>query len=164
MIFGNIDKLEEQLGNCSEGVRRALIYLRDTDFTDLPDGKYEICGDKVYAKLQRYRTKPVEQCRPEAHKKFIDVQFMVSGREELGWCGYSPDLRPVKAYDGRDDVAFFEELIPESRMVLRAGDFAVLYPHDVHRPQVAVDSMPGDVVKVVVKVAVDFENNLEDEK
>ena len=158
MIFGNIKDLEKTLETCDKAVGKALIYLRDHDFKTMKDGKYEIEGDTIYAKLQRYMTKPIEECRPEAHKKYIDVQFLVEGREELGWCAYSPDLRTISSYDGREDVAFFEQLVPESSIILQPGDFAVLYPNDVHRPQVAIDSIPSQVTKVVVKVAVDLCN------
>lgn len=156
MFFGNIDNLDNELKECEEPVQKALVYLREHDFLNMADGKYEIDGEKIYAKVQRYKTKTVEKCRPEAHKKYIDVQFIASGVEELGWCAFNPDLKETEGYDGRDDVCFFEELIPKSSIVLYAGDFAVLYPEDVHRPQTAVDGVPADVVKVVVKVAVDL--------
>lgn len=156
MIFGNINDLEKKLSACDKAVQKALIYLRDHDFKSMADGKYEIDGDKIYAKLQRYNTKPVAECHPEAHEKYIDVQFMVEGCEELGWCAFSPDLRQRVSYDTRNDVEFFEELVPESSIILNPGDFAVLYPNDVHRPQVAVDNEPQPVTKVVVKVAVDL--------
>lgn len=156
MFFGNIKNLEKHFDSCDEAIKKALIYLRDHDFKTMADGKYEIDGDKIYAKLQRYMTRPVEECHPEAHRRYVDVQFMVDGREELGWCAFSPDLRQRVSYDNRDDVEFFEQLVPESSIVLNPGDFAVLYPSDVHRPQVAIDSISKAVTKVVVKVAVDL--------
>ena len=156
MIFGNISNMDKILAECDAAVKKALIYLKEHDFSKMSDGRYDIDGDMIYAKVQRYRTKPVEQCRPESHKKYIDVQFIADGKEEIGWCAYSPDLVEAKAYDGRDDVMFFERLVPASSIVLKKGDFAILYPNDIHRPQTAVYGDEEDVIKVVVKVAVDL--------
>ncbi len=156
MILGNVCNMDTKLADCDEAVKKALLYLKEQDFTKMPDGKYEIDGDKIYAKVQRYTTKPVEKCRPEAHKKYIDVQFIAEGQEEIGWCADSPDLVEVEDYDGRDDVVFFAKLVPESSVVLKTGDFAVLYPSDIHRPQAAVEGEESEVIKVVVKVAVDL--------
>ena len=73
----------------------------------------------------------------------------------MGWCPFSPDLQVTVPYNADQDVAFYASLVPDSNIVLSPGRFAVLYPEDVHRPQGAVDNVPGPVTKVVVKVAVD---------
>lgn len=155
MIIGTIETMMPEKLSYPAAICEALEYLSTQDFFKMKDGKYSV-GDKgVTAILQRYTTRPVEECRPEAHEKFVDIQFMVDGEESLGWCPLSPDLVVSEEYNGDKDIVFFEELIPESSVVLFPGSFAVLYPGDVHRPSCALDE-PHPVVKVVVKVPVEL--------
>ena len=155
MFIGSIDALEESRVNYPPLIQKALLYLRDHDFTQIKDGSYPIDGDKCVAKVQRYTTRPHLECRPETHQKFVDIQYVVVGEEYMGWCPFSPDLQVTAPYNADQDVAFYASLVPDSNIVLSPGRFAVLYPEDVHRPQGAVENMPGPVTKVVVKVAVD---------
>ena len=155
MIIGTIDTMMPEKLSYPAAIWEALEYLSSQDFTKMSDGKYSF-GDKgMTATLQRYMTRPSEECRPEAHEKFIDIQFMVDGEEFLGWCPLSPDLVVHESYDKEKDVVFYESLIPDSSVVLFPGSFAVLYPGDVHRPCCALDE-PEQVVKVVVKVPVEL--------
>ncbi len=156
MFIGNIDVKNPAYGTYPEAIQRALDYLRSHDFTKMEDGTYPIEGEKMYAKVQRYETRLMESCRPESHQKFIDIQYVAEGEEYLGWCPFSPDLRTAAPYDAKNDVAFYEELVPESNLVLLAGSFAVLYPDDVHRPCGAIEDEPGHVTKVVIKVSVEL--------
>ena len=157
MFIGNIDASGSTThGAYPEAIQRALEYLCANDFKNMEDGTYPIEGEKMFAKVQRYETRLLESCRPETHQKYVDIQYVVEGEEYLGWCPFSPDLRLAAPYDDKLDVAFYEELIPESNLVLLPGSFAVLYPEDVHRPCGAVDNEPSPVTKVVVKVSVDL--------
>jgi len=76
-----LDRLENinYYKNLDENLTLGLEYLRDTDFSKLEMGKYEIKGDEVFAILQSYDTKEEVDCKLEAHKKYVDIQYMVSG-------------------------------------------------------------------------------------
>ena len=157
MFIGNIDASGSMThGAYPEAIRRALDYLSANDFKKMKDGKYPVEGEAMFALVQRYDTRLLESCRPEAHQKFVDIQYVVEGEEYLGWCPFSPDLKAVAPYDEKRDVTFYERLVPESNLVLLPGSFAVLYPEDVHRPCCAVDDEPSPVTKVVMKVSVDL--------
>ena len=155
MFIGSIDSLDNGHADYPKIVQKALEYLRSHDFTKLEDGRYPIDGDKCVANLQRYTTRVFEECRPETHKKYVDIQYVVEGEEYMGWCPFSPDLKVTAPYDAEKDITFYEELVPDSNIVLTPGRFAVIYPEDVHRPQGAVEGEPGPVTKVVVKISVD---------
>ena len=73
----------------------------------------------------------------------------------MGWCPMSPELKVCDPYDQEKDIVFFDNLIPISGIELAAGDFAVLYPTDVHRPCGSPEGGPQQVTKVVVKIAID---------
>lgn len=132
-------------------VQRALDFLRETDFRALPDGRYDIDGDRCYAKLAHYTTKQAEECYLEAHRCYADIQYMVEGEEYIEVCPLGPDLVVHTPYDVARDILFFEGLVPKTSFPLTTGDFLILLPQDVHRPGVAVEA-PGPVVKVVVKM------------
>jgi YhcH/YjgK/YiaL family protein len=131
---------------------RGLELLKDKSLAQKPDGKYQAEGDEIYYIVQRYKTKPVEEGKLEAHRKYIDIQFVASGQECFG---YAPlkGLREKVAYDDEKDVAFFEVPQNISMTKLSAGMFAVFFPEDVHMPCLRVAG-PEAVVKIVVKVKV----------
>ena len=155
MLVGKLKASEKESAAFSPEVRRALDFLRDTDFTKLADGRYEIDGENCYAKLARYTTKPAELCRPEAHRRYADIQYMVEGEEHIDVWPLGPALTVAEPYDETKDIEFFAGLASERLVPLHAGDFVLLTPKDVHRPGVAAKE-PRTVVKVVVKIAVEF--------
>ena len=147
---------DEQKGY-SAALMKALAFLRAQDFRNMPEGRHEIDGDKIFALLSRYTTRPQAECAPEAHRKFVGVQYGAVGEEFLGWCPMSPGLVEMEPYDEARDIIFYRALIPESSILLKAGSYAVLYPEDVHRPGVSVlDEYPADVTKVVVKIDLEL--------
>jgi YhcH/YjgK/YiaL family protein len=137
----------------SEGFARALAFLRRPGAAGLPDGRYELDGDKVFAMVQRYATAAQAEPRFEAHRKYIDVQFVAGGAEVIGWAPLGR-LLVNEPYDGGKDVCF--GAVPAGSwtpLLLRAGELAVLRPEDAHAPRLAAGT-PGAVVKIVVKIAV----------
>ncbi len=131
----------------------ALDFIAATDLAALPDGRLAIDGDAVYAILDSYETFREETRRYECHRRYIDVQYMLVGIEscavaDIRTCG-SPE-----PYDRERDLQFFAAPPKHPVMIaLRSGLFAVLFPHDAHRPACALDT-PARVRKCVVKVAV----------
>ena len=110
---------DEQKGY-SAALMKALAFLRTQDFRNMPEGRHEIDGDKIFALLSRYTTRPQAECAPEAHRKFVDVQYVADGEEFLGWCPMSPDLVEMEPYDEARDIIFYRALIPESSILLNA--------------------------------------------
>lgn len=133
------------------GLRAAFDYLRETDLAFLPDGKHEILGERLFAIVATCAGRGREAARLEAHRKYIDVQVAVRGTEEIGWKPTSEchDIR--EPFDAARDIVFFGER-PESWLLLPPGTFAVLFPDDAHAPL----AHAGEVLKVVLKVAVDW--------
>ncbi|MFA6848984.1 MAG: YhcH/YjgK/YiaL family protein [Selenomonadaceae bacterium] len=155
MIVGSIDNIGAEIVKYSTTVQKALTFLQNHDFTKMDVGKYPIDGDRVFALVQSYNTRVLADCKPETHKNFLDIQYVVKGNEYMGWCALGPAIEVAEAYDADKDVAFYKELIPESNILLSAGVFAILYPNDVHRPGGAAEGKSSSVIKVVVKIALD---------
>lgn len=157
MFIGNIDNIDKDGGDFHAVIYSVLEYLRNTDFTNIANGSFPMPHMDFIVKVQRYKTRPISELNPEAHEKFIDVQFVFEGEEVLGWCPLSPELKIIQHYDSETDVAFFKKLLPESSMMLSARMYAVLFPLDVHRPCGSLDDdEPEQVTKVVVKVPVEL--------
>lgn len=151
MIFSSIYAKDDEK-KYPEALRKAIRYLRETDFTAMEAGVYEIEGRDIYAQVLDVCTEPFENRKPEVHEKYIDVQFMVKGKEKIG---FTPDFgryEVAERYDERD-LIFYKAVEDEGFIEVRPGCYSVFFPQDVHRPQIMVDG-PEDVRKVVVKVAV----------
>ena len=127
---------------------RAFQWLRATDVATLPDGKIAIDGDDLFVLVQRGLTKKLEQTKWEAHKKYADIQYVVEGSEAMFW--EALERTELGEYLADKD---FQALETETwvDMEVPAGQFAVFFPEDAHRPSILI---PGadPVVKLVVKV------------
>ena len=131
-------------------VRQALEYLRTTDMSAAALGRHEIDGDRLFALVQEYETRLPGDCVWEAHRRYIDVQYVVRGAERMGHASIA-DMVARVAYDDQKDVELFE---PGKRFVtVSAGMFAIFGPDDVHSPGNAVGD-PQPVRKVVIKAAI----------
>jgi len=131
------------------GFRAGFDFLARRDLLDLKSGKYELDGQQVFALINRDPGRGRSGARLEAHRKYIDIQFLVEGTEEIGWrptvqCGPS-----VEPYDESRDIAFFSDA-PDAWIELPLGKFMIFYPEDAHAPLAS----KGKNVKAVIKVAV----------
>lgn len=150
MIFSTTTAAQE-LRAYPAAIQKAVDYVLNTDFSKLEDGRQPIDGDRMFANLFHLTSKPQAETHPEAHKKYIDVQFWLSG-EEL--CGYAPFVEGVPCVDPRedDDLYFYEDFPGESFVRAKPGCFAVFFPNDAHRPGVCTENGPCTYRKVVVKI------------
>ena len=135
-----------------ERIAKALQYLQEHDGTRLPLGKTPIDGDQIFALVQDNTTKPKAEGVWEAHRKYIDVQFVAAGVEQMGWAKVDT-LTVKKPYDADADYTLFDG--SGDFLTVSAGSFTIFFPQDGHIPGVAVNDQPSAVRKIVVKVAVD---------
>ena len=149
MILDALDRLNVFLP-LLPGLQPALSFLQRDDLKALPDGRYELDGDRVYALLQSYRTTSAEGGRLEAHRRYIDLQCLLAGRERCGYAALTGGLRPVKDYDPENDCAFFAGTC--DFFTLTPTNFALFWPQDTHMPGRHFGKGPEDVRKVVIKL------------
>jgi len=127
----------------------ALEFLKTCD--GLEKGRYELAGG-AYALVQEYVSRAEDEVRWEAHRKYIDIQYIISGAERIGFA-FTENLRGTDVYDPAKDVLKADNAQDASFVSLRAGQFAVFFPSDGHKPGVS-DGEPCAVKKVVVKIPV----------
>jgi YhcH/YjgK/YiaL family protein len=148
-----LDRLEhaEQYGNFSKELAMAFDYLRRTDFSKAGVGRHEIDGDRVFAIVQRYCPKPWAEAKWEAHQQYLDVQYMVTGGERMGYAPLVDGLKVEKDYDSQKDYAMY--YATGDLIAVREGSFAIFAPQDIHAPGLAMDAAgaANEVCKVVVK-------------
>jgi YhcH/YjgK/YiaL family protein len=147
-----VDKIENSHKyNClSKYFVKAFSFLKNTNLVNAESGKYVLEGDRVFAMVQEYDSRKIEDCKLEAHRKYIDIQFIVSGEEQIG-VNLLKDQPSMNGYNENNDIIFFEG--DSSLVKMEAGMFAIFYPDDLHMPGVKVDQSLK-VKKVVVKVQV----------
>jgi YhcH/YjgK/YiaL family protein len=149
MIFDKIENSAIYL-TISPLIKKAFEYLKQTDFSGMKNGKHIVDGDALIAILQEYDSKNDSDAKPEAHRKYIDVQYIISGEELIG---VRPLINqaPCKEYDAENDYALYDDTC--SFVKINPGQFAVLFPQDLHKPGIKVDNSIK-VKKVVMKVKV----------
>ena len=151
MILDNLSQCQRYTA-LSPRFAKAFEFLKKFDGT-LKNGRHEIDGDNVFALVQKYTTKPAENGQFEVHRKYIDVQFVHSGKETILWAPLE-SLKDVNmAYDEKQDAALFKLVPTSTPLRLGAGQFTILYPEDGHVPCCEWNG-PSEVSKVVVKVKV----------
>ena len=151
MIVTDLGLLERQAG-MTPGLAQALEFLRRPGTGDLPDGRYPIDGEKVFAIVQRYVTSAPPEPKFEAHRAYLDVQYLAGGSEVIGWAPLAR-LETTEAYDAQKDICFGRVRGGWTPALVEAGRLAVLWPEDAHAPRLAAGA-PAEVIKIVVKVAL----------
>lgn len=129
----------------------AYRFLRREGLEELNAGTVSL-GSGITAEIQSYLTIPPESAKFEAHDRFFDIQYIVSG-EELFEVADREGTAPASPYDLENDIAFFKEPGRKDVVRLKAGDIAVVSPEEIHKPRVCA-GRPGPVRKIVVKIPV----------
>ena len=126
----------------------AFDWLRSRRLEDLPNGRQEIEGDHLFALVMRENGRGQAVAKYETHRKYIDIQYIVTGFDLMGWAHLVPDLKST-GYDAAKDCEFYEAK-PTLWVPVPAGTFTIFFPEDAHAPMAGTDPM----LKVVVKVGV----------
>jgi len=132
---------------------KAFEILIDSALPKKQDGRYAVEGDKLYYIIQHYTTKPIQPDKLEAHRKYIDIQAVLSGEELIA---YAPTegLAVAQPYSEDKDIAFYHAPDKIGMVTLRPGVFCILFPQDGHIPCCQLNG-PSNVHKVVIKVKID---------
>jgi YhcH/YjgK/YiaL family protein len=128
---------------------KAFLFLKTNDLKNLKPGKYELEGDSLFVNVSVYPTKNEEDVNFEAHRKYADIQYVVSGKERIGVVPLSK-AEVIVPYDDAKDAAFLKAEKNNFR-IANPERFFVFFPDDAHRPSIKVDD--NELVnKIVIKV------------
>lgn len=148
MILGTLTQADRYLA-LHPLFTHAFDFLRTTDLATLPPGRHVIDGEALFVIIEDRPGRRREEAKLECHRRYIDIQFVFEGVDEMGWRPLSDCRQPVADYDDARDIRFFNDA-PDTWIATPAGSFCVFFPDDTHAPLVSA----GRIRKAVVKVAV----------
>ena len=128
---------------------RAFKFLRNTGLRALAPGHYPIVGEQLFAIVEHVTGRSREAAQLECHRKYIDIQLVLEGVDEMGWKPLSDCREPVDDYSAERDIQFFRDA-PASWIATPPGAFCIFFPEDAHAPLVSA----GRIHKVVIKIAL----------
>lgn len=127
---------------------RAFDYIRNTDLLGLAPGRYPIAGEDLFAIVEHVPGRAREAAKLECHRRYIDIQLVLEGTDEMGWKPLADCHEPVSDYSPEKDIQFFRDA-PASWIAVPPGHFCIFFPEDAHAPLVA----SGNIRKVIFKIA-----------
>lgn len=149
MIFDNI-KNASIYYNLNEQIKEGLLFLQNNDLKVIQEGKYVI-NDNIYVNIEQYYPKPIERCKLESHKKYIDIQYIIEGEEMFGFININEkDLASIQPYDENKDIIFYNGNC--NYLKAKQSDFIIFDTCDAHKPQIKTNKKKTLVKKAVVKI------------
>lgn len=151
MLFSHLDNPGTyQLLTRSQVWQQAMDWIK-INSKNAEKGVYELRGQDMYVNVHGYDTLPEDQCIFESHRRYIDLQYCISGGECIAW-QLSSNLIPDRDYDPERDFQFYKPGICAAHFTLAPGCFAIFFPEDAHRPK-QYDGTNQSVRKLVVKIS-----------
>ena len=138
--------------NISPRIKTALEYIASTDFSEIEPNKYELDGENIFALIQEYDSTPCEQGKWECHQKYIDIQYIAEGIEQMG-VNNIEKMQVAVEYNPEKDIAFLSG--DGDYVTFSKGAYGIFFPEDAHQPRIAPEDVPGKVKKVVVKIKIE---------
>lgn len=155
MILGNIDADCNESLFLPKAVIEALEFIKNTDFSKLPNGKHPINGGNSFIILDEYNTKQKKEKKAEQHIKYIDIHYLIKGKEAIG-IGYNNTQNIIAdTYNEEKDRRLFSFMKDEVFFVIHQGMYAILFPSDIHRPG-CNDKNEVMVRKAVIKIGINL--------
>ena len=149
-----VDKIENKDLYCSISRKfdTAFEYIINTNLSALDAGKHEIDGNNIFIIVNEYKTQDNELNILEAHKKYIDIQYLEKGSEIIEYEALNYQ-KVYKEYDTENDYALYYSNT-KSKLELDEGMFAIFFPNDLHMPGIK-NKTSNNVRKIVVKILID---------
>ena len=129
---------------------RAFEYIRNTDLLSLAPGRYPIIDEQLFVIVEHVPGRTREAAKLECHRRYIDIQLVLDGTDEMGWKPLADCHNPMSDYSAEKDIRFFHDA-PASWIATPPGAFCIFFPEDAHAPLVS----NGNVRKAIFKIAVD---------
>lgn len=146
MIVDNLKNIDKY----SQIPKFVIDFIKNLS-NDIKLGRYEL-EDNSYVNVETYDTKSINNAKFEIHKKYVDIQILLSGKEKI-YIEQADKLSMPLEYNEQKDIRFYNDNVDNSDYItLNGSNFVMIYPHEAHAPQIAIDNIPKTVKKVVVKL------------
>lgn len=154
MFKGNLSDRSKVdfLASRDESLKVVFDFLNSKKNEELEVGKIYIEGTELFGSYGEYESHAFEGAKFEAHRKYIDLQFLLEGKEAIAVCDLEK-LQVTDDYDEENDFLLGLCQDGYDLVEMKAGDFLLLFPEDAHMPGVSLDKAT-DNKKIVVKIPV----------
>jgi YhcH/YjgK/YiaL family protein len=133
---------------------KAFAYLKNTNLDTVTPGKYFLDGTNVFISVTESKSKAFEATKWEAHRKYIDIQYIIKGKEKMGVAPFAK-AKEVEPYNETKDIGFYSVAEADSKFyIAEPGTFLIFFPQEAHRPSIKVDGF-DTTKKIVIKVKAD---------
>lgn len=150
------DRLENghSYDNLHKNMRMVMEILQSLNLQELQTGHIELDGKYVYINVDEASGRSREEAKIEAHRKYIDIQIPISGKEVMGVMPLAELKDVTTPYDEAKDVMFYGDKITQW-VTVEPGEFIIFFPEDGHAPLVECGTSHR---KLVVKISVEPNN------
>jgi biofilm protein TabA len=145
-VIENINKYACLIDN----FHKVFKFIEDNNLQEFPEGKYEIDGDNIFVLIQDYTSRNEKENKWEAHKRYIDIQYILKGTEVIGYKN-ARSLNLTEDFFEEKDIAFYNEVEDWTKLKLEAGEFAIFFPREGHKPcckSREIESIKKAVIKI----------------
>jgi YhcH/YjgK/YiaL family protein len=128
---------------------RAFEFIRTTDLNSLTTGIHQIIENQLFVIVEKAQGRSRVEAKLECHRRYIDIQLVLEGTDEMGWKPLADCHQPVGDYNEERDIRFFNDTAG-SWISTPENTFCIFFPDDAHAPLVST----GKIRKLIFKVAV----------
>ncbi|HDR1022528.1 TPA: YhcH/YjgK/YiaL family protein [Pasteurella multocida] len=154
MLIGDLTRSDFKLG-LPQTILEVCEYLKTLDLNGLEIGRHDIT-DQIYMNVMSFDTTAADSKQAEMHRKYVDVQLLISGAENIEYSVVYPNLADYTEYNDQDDYQLTPEIAHKSTLTLKPNMFAVFLPYEPHKPGCNVDGQVVNLKKLVVKVPIEL--------
>jgi biofilm protein TabA len=148
MIFSTLSQAE-RYASLHPLFPRAFDYIRNTDLRALPPGRHAIVDQDLFVIVEQVNGRTRAEAKLECHRRYIDIQLVLEGIDEMGWKPLAACHQPISDYNTEKDIQFFHDA-PASWIATPSDHFCIFFPEDAHAPLVSTRK----IHKVIFKIAV----------
>lgn len=152
MIFDTLENCELYY-SLHKNFVKAFDFIKKVEKENLPAGRYDFGGEDIFAHVQEYNSKNPADFKFEGHRKYIDIQYVMFGIEEIEVLNIK-NASSGEGYIPEREVEFFDEGENVGKYILGKGEYGIFYPTDLHKPGLMIDGVSKPVKKVLVKVKI----------
>jgi biofilm protein TabA len=147
MILDTLNKLDHY-ATLHPLFPQVIAFLRDTNLKTLTTGIHPIIEKQLFVIVEEAQGRTRDAAKLECHRKYIDIQLVLEGIDEMGWKPLATCQQPVSDYNEERDIRFFNDTA-DSWISTPANTFCIFFPQDAHAPLVST----GKIRKLIFKVA-----------
>jgi len=128
---------------------KAIEFIRKSDLGSLAAGIHPIIDKQLFVIVEEAQGRGRDEAKLECHRKYIDIQLVLEGVDEMGWKPLADCHQPVSDYSVERDIRFFNDAA-DAWISTPANSFCIFFPQDAHAPLVST----GKIRKLIFKIAV----------